>query len=196
MALATRAIEQGAMLGDTKVPELGAFFDGKGPEYEGAKILNMESGSGLAAAVNEMLLRSVNGTLDLTPTIRVFPAVANDWADVRFSRLRSQGAFLVTLEMRRGRICYVLLESEAGVECRLADLWPGELVVVRRIDGESVPHTTESGNIIFQTEAGKAYAVHPEDADPSTLDLVYLAGDGDQGYRLGIGGSLRRQLTP
>ena len=170
----------------TKVPGLGDYGRGS-PDREGRKLPNMESGSSLCAAINELLLCSPGGV------IRVFPAVPEAWLDIQFSRFRAQGAFLVTSEKRSGRTCYVVLESEAGAECRLANPWPNEPVVVRPVNGEHVSHNIQSEHITFQTELGKSYLIYPEDTEPNNLEMIHLTGDDSEKYRLGVGSPFSSQ---
>jgi alpha-L-fucosidase 2 len=180
-----------SVIGDSRHPVFGKgyFSPRRGPDWQGVSLLNMESGSGLAAAINELLLCSPRGT------IRVFPALPKEWSDVRFSRLRAQGAFLVTSEVRAGRICYVLLESEAGSECRLANPWPGESVVVRNGQGRQVRFRVRGQQIRFDTKAGEHYVVCPEAIAPSDLEMVVVTGDAGAIPRFGIGGSFERLIA-
>ncbi len=73
----------------------------------------LEGNFAFAAGLQEMLLQSHH---DL---IRVFPAVPPDWKDVRFERLRAEGAFLVSGEMKTGRVREVRIFSEKGGMVRL-----------------------------------------------------------------------------
>ncbi len=176
-----------SLFGPSKLPGLAPYPVNRGPEWT-TKLPNCESGGNFCAGINELLLRSPSGNLEGKPLIRVFPAIAERWKDVRISRLRAQGAFLVTAERRSGRTRYVLLESEAGADCRLANPWPDEAVVVRDDHGNNVEHAIRQGEIVFETRAGEAYVVHPSGADPDDLEMVNLVGDADDRDRLGIGG--------
>ena len=83
----------------------------------------LNSGPGLVAAINEMLLQSFDGR------IRLFPAVPDDW-DVRFAQLRAGGGFLVSAERHGGKVEYCIIESECGQTCCVANPWPDQDVVV------------------------------------------------------------------
>ena len=79
----------------------------------------LEGNFAFAAGLQEMLLQSHH---DL---IRVFPAVPPDWKDVRFERLRAEGAFLVSGEMKAGRVREVRIFSEKGGMVRLLNPMKG-----------------------------------------------------------------------
>ena len=68
----------------------------------------METPLSAVASINEMLLQSWGDT------IRVFPAIPDDWQDVVFHDLRTEGAFLVSAEMKNGELQWVNITSEAG----------------------------------------------------------------------------------
>ena len=107
-----------SLLGPSMFPGLAPYSGERGDIN--AKLPNCESGGCFCAAINELLLRSPSGNVDARPVIRVFPAIVDKWKHVRISRLRAQGAFEITAERRGGRTAYVIVESEAGVECRIA----------------------------------------------------------------------------
>ena len=155
-----------------------------------AKFPNCESGGCFCAGINELLLRSPSGNMEARPIIRVFPAIVDQWKDVRISRLRAQGAFEVTAERRDGRTVYVIVESEAGVECRIANPWPGEAVVVT-CDGEQVGHEVD-GSLSFPTEPGKSYTICPEGYSLSDLEIVEVVPEEEQRNMIGIGGRMDR----
>ncbi len=86
------------------------FFGGAGPAIESAL-------SGMWS-VGEMLLQS--WTHDPSDyRIRVFPAIPDSWSDVRFEKLRAEGAFLVSACREKGQTQYVEITSEAGMPCRI-----------------------------------------------------------------------------
>lgn len=171
---------------DTRIPGLGDYARGK-PQQEGKWLPNMESGSGLGAAIGELLLHSPGGI------IRVFPAIPTTWPDAAFATLRAQGAFLVTAQRRRGRTEWVRLDSLAGTDCRLVEPWPGERSAVCAADGSLHAHTVVDGVITFATQPGRSYRVCPEGAVPPPLadNPEWLVAD-DEPHRLGIGGSFGR----
>lgn len=73
----------------------------------------LEGNFAFASAIQEMLLQSHTGT------IQVFPAIPSDWQDVSFDKLRARGAFLVSAQMENGKISIVEISSEKGGEAML-----------------------------------------------------------------------------
>ncbi|MCC6442097.1 MAG: glycoside hydrolase N-terminal domain-containing protein [Armatimonadetes bacterium] len=127
----------------------------------------------LAAAVNEMLLQSYDGTL------RVFPATPADWP-AAFA-LRARGGFLVSGEKEKNAPPrYVLIESLLGRGCRLENPWPGREVAVTGKDGKIA---SEEGNpLIFSTRKGEKYLLYP--ADSAELPRTVFTGQPNQGPKI------------
>ncbi len=176
-----------SLLGPSRFRGLAPYMEERpGPEWK-IKLPNSESGGSFCAGINELLLRSLSGNTDGRPLMRVFPSIVPAWSEVRISRLRAQGAFLVTAELRDGRTAYVLIESEAGTECQLVNPWPGEAVVVKSGE-EPVPHVVDGITISFETQRGKSYTVCPAGSTLDDLEMAQLAGSEEDRYRLGIGG--------
>ena len=68
----------------------------------------LEGNFAFASAIQEMLLQSH------TDVVKLFPAIPSYWKDVRFEKLRAQGAFLVSAQMESGMVTEVEIESEKG----------------------------------------------------------------------------------
>ena len=66
----------------------------------------LEGNFAFAAGVQEMLLQSSPGRIE------VFPAVPDDWRDVSFEHLRADGAILVSAVRKDGRLSELHLEAE------------------------------------------------------------------------------------
>ena len=100
------------------------------------------------APLQEMLLTSWDGA------IRLFPL----WPrkdDIAFSNWRAQGAFLVSAEMKGGRIGDVTVRSEKGEDCLVHGDW-----TVTDADGKAVAtDRDEFGRLRFKTQAGKVYSL-------------------------------------
>lgn len=99
-----------------------------------------------------MLLQSSDGK------IRVFPAIPSDWKDCRFVNLRAVGAFLVSSEVKEGKISYIFIESLKGGRCNVINPFDGEVEVVKsgkKISGINIINR----EINFPTEAGKSYFI-------------------------------------
>ncbi len=73
----------------------------------------METPLSAAQCIHDMLIQSWGGI------IRVFPAVADEWQDVVFHHLRTEGAFLVSASRKEGKTEWMHIESIAGEECRV-----------------------------------------------------------------------------
>ena len=176
-----------SLLGASRFPGLAPYMaERKGSGWKN-KLPNCESGGNFCAGINELLLRSPSGNLEGQPLICVFPAIVEAWREVRFSRLRAQGAFLVTAERRDGCTAYVLIESEAGVDCRLVNPWPGQQVMVTQ-GGERVAHEVDGDVLAFATRAGQTYAVCQAGSALDALEIIEISGRGEEDCLLGIGG--------
>ncbi|WP_431426914.1 glycosyl hydrolase family 95 catalytic domain-containing protein [Bacteroides hominis] len=79
----------------------------------------LEGNFAFASGIQEMLLQSHTGT------IRIFPALPEEWKDVSFEGLRAMGAFLVSAQMEGGKITRVRIYSEKGGMLKIAR--PGTL---------------------------------------------------------------------
>ncbi len=74
----------------------------------------LEGNFAFASGIQEMLLQSHTGT------IRIFPALPEEWKDVSFEGLRAMGAFLVSAQMEGGEITRVRIYSEKGGMLKIA----------------------------------------------------------------------------
>jgi hypothetical protein len=86
--------------------------------------MSMEAMSVLATAMNESMLQSHDGT------IRVFPAF-NSAKNGRFT-LHAQGGFVVSSEMREGKVVWIALKSINGQDCKLELPWDKVFVTSNR----------------------------------------------------------------
>lgn len=92
----------------------------------------LEGNFAFAAGIQEMLLQSH------TDTIRVFPAVPEDWNDVKFDHLRARGAFLVSAEKKDGKVVSVKIQSEKE----------NRLLMVSPFTGEVIERSLKAGELI------------------------------------------------
>lgn len=83
----------------------------------------LEGNFAFAAGVQEMLLQSHTGIIE------VFPAVPEAWRDVSFRELRAMGAFLVSAERKGGRVVSLSVRSERGGLLRLRHPATGEVIL-------------------------------------------------------------------
>ena len=73
----------------------------------------LEGNFAAAAGLQEMLLQSYTGTVEL------FPAIPQSWKDVEFHDLRAEGAFLVSARLTAGKVDKIEVLSERGGDLRL-----------------------------------------------------------------------------
>ena len=97
---------------------------GKGYSRFTYRPFTLEGNFAAAAGIQEMLLQSHRGVID------VFPALPGAWRRASFSTLRAEGAFLVSAEWNEGRVTKVLVDSERGGRLRLR--LPGESGLVEK----------------------------------------------------------------
>ena len=102
----------------------------------------LENCSIFASTLNEMVMQSFEGTIQLFPCW-------NRGRDVKFETLRADGAFLVSSEMKNGRILYVDILSEAGERLVMKNPYRSSKI---EIDGREFK--TEDSIISIATSAG------------------------------------------
>lgn len=86
---------------------------GKGYSKFTYRPFTLEGNFASATAIQEMLLQSHNGLIE------VFPAVPSEWKNVYFKNLRAEGGFLITAEQRDGKINCLEIVSDCGEKCTL-----------------------------------------------------------------------------
>ena len=127
--------------------------------FEGQTAPSIEHLGLLTATLHEVLLQSVSPRPGEPEVIRVFPAWPLEW-DASF-RLLARGGFLVSSEIRKGKVGSVEIESRLGEECRLRNPWGGACAV-SEVAG---PDRMLAGELLqFDTTAGKRYRVFPRGA--------------------------------
>ncbi len=82
-------------------------------------------------AIQEMLMQSHEGV------IRLFPAWPQD-QNASFGTLRARGAFLVSSELKDGKVQQVEITSERGRDCTVVNPWPGQKVRLIRGDKSEI----------------------------------------------------------
>ncbi len=68
----------------------------------------LEGNFAFASAIQEMLIQSNTGTVE------IFPAIPESWKDASFRNLRTEGAFTVSAEKQKGKVIIVDIRSEKG----------------------------------------------------------------------------------
>ncbi|MCG2462191.1 glycoside hydrolase family 95 protein [Flavobacteriaceae bacterium F89] len=86
---------------------------GKGYSDFTYRPFTLEGNFAFASGVQEMLIQSHTGTVQL------FPAIPKAWKNVSFDKLRTEGAFLVSAEMKDGKVERVNILTEKGGQLRL-----------------------------------------------------------------------------
>lgn len=108
----------------------------------------IEKMSTVPNTINEMLCMGHKGVL------RVFPVWPKS-QDATFTDIRCWGAFLVSGELKNGRVTHVTLVSEKGRNCRMVNPWPDQKVGLYR-EGRLWKHV-EGERFTFETRPGTTY---------------------------------------
>jgi alpha-L-fucosidase 2 len=93
-----------------------------------------------------MLIQSHTGVLKL------FPAIPEEWKDVRFTTLRAEGAFLVSARMVKGEVTAVDILSEKGGELKIDNPFRNAAFncsVTYKLNGSILAIHTEPGQKIW-----------------------------------------------
>ena len=98
---------------------------GKGYSKFTYRPFTLEGNFAFAAGVQEMLIQSHTGV------IRIFPAIPENWKDVAFKTLRTEGAFLVSAQQKGGKMEEVKIVSEKGGTCKLKNPFGSDLYHIK-----------------------------------------------------------------
>jgi hypothetical protein len=124
--------------------------------FEGPTAASVEHLGLLTTTLQEALVQSVSPRPGEPEVISVFPAWPPEW-DASF-RLLARGGFLVSSEIRKGKVEFVEIESRLGEECHLRHPWGAESLLTE-IDG---PSRRLAGEVLrFPTKAGNRYHLSP-----------------------------------
>lgn len=110
----------------------------------------LEGNFAFAAGVQEMLLQSYAGAVE------IFPAVPDDWKDISFNDLRAEGAFLVSAVRKNGKLAELRVQSERGGKLRLVNPFSDNRFKVsgnRKFDADSrfIELETQAGETVVLT---------------------------------------------
>src|SRR5262245_44690296 len=135
---------------------------------EGPQALDAQRLGRAAEALHLALLQSAPPYPGGDPIIRVFPSWPEGW-NASYTLL-ARGAFLVTSSIERGRIGFVELESQAGVECRLRNPWGESEVNLFRdgkksenLKGSLLRFSTRKGERVVVVVSGDTLEAHRRD---------------------------------
>ncbi len=103
----------------------------------------LEGNFAFASGIQEMLLQSHTGV------INVFPAIPDSWEDASFENLRTVGAFLVSAEMEGGKVMELEVHSEKGGAVAIQDPFGGQKF---EVDKE---YNSEGNILTFQMSPGE-----------------------------------------
>lgn len=113
----------------------------------------------IGAAVNEMLLQSVEGK------IRLLPAIPEAWKDEELAfKLWAEKGFEVSLfKEASGEIQPVSIKSKLGNTCVMVNPWEGEKIVVKSVSTGKIVKVKFKTNEVFsfQTKASESYQIAP-----------------------------------
>ena len=116
--------------------------------------------SGATEAINNMLVQSDQGVVDLFP---VWPA----GKDASFYHLLVPGAFDVSSATHNGTVGYADITSNAGQRLQLKNPWPGHQIAVTDQHGHTVRLAASNGVVAFDTVKGGTYHLVPLAAGPA-----------------------------
>ncbi|WGU96479.1 glycoside hydrolase N-terminal domain-containing protein [Paenibacillus dendritiformis] len=167
----------------------------------------MEASGEVVAAINEMLLQSWSGAIEVFPAIpsgepepeQMAGLYAHEvghkvrhyakWDECSFRNLLAAGAFEVSAALREGRTAWIRLKSKAGQRAVLVHPFGPEVeAAVARMDESGwsrIPHHLEQGRLVFGTEAGGEYAVYPAAIAVDGLSLLLCGEAGAEAVAAG-----------
>jgi len=118
-------------------------LSGTGKSKSTDRPFTLEGNFAFAAGLQEMLIQSHTGI------VHVFPAIPENWKDVEFKKLRTEGAFLVSAKMIKGVVANVEIMAEKGGIMKLKNPFRNESFKC------STSCKAENGVIVIQTRAGQ-----------------------------------------
>lgn len=104
---------------------------GKGYSKFDYRPFTLEGNFAAAAGLQEMLLQSHTGIIE------IFPAIPRAWNEVAFHTLRAQGGFLVSAKREDGEVVSAEVYSEHGGTCRVKSPDTGAIVTLNLQPGET-----------------------------------------------------------
>ena len=126
--------------------------------------VGIENCSAVVTTINEMLLRSRPGVID------VFP-VWNMKHNAIFQDLRAEGAFLVSSRVVGGGVAYIKLTSERGRDCHVVNPWTREGVKTLSILRNGREIKMDAGDrFTLPTSPGDVIIIKPWDMAQRTLE--------------------------
>jgi hypothetical protein len=125
--------------------------------FEGPTAASVEHLGLLTTTLQEALVQSVSPRSGEPEVICVFPAWPTEWDAC--TRLLARGGFLVSSEIKEGKIAFIEIESPLGEECRLRNPW-GSRCLVRKASRSF--QEFEGEIVVFPTVRGNKYSLRPQ----------------------------------
>lgn len=97
----------------------------------------------IPATINEMLMQSHQGV------IRLFPCW-NKASDASFENLRADGAFLVSAELKGGKVTSLKIKNLMGRKCTVK--CDGIKAVINKADNKEIPYERNGNTVSFETQ--------------------------------------------
>jgi hypothetical protein len=144
---------------DSSVPDADKIIHGKKPErpqdvFEFRlwpfRHMGMEAMSVLACAMNESLLQSHDGILNIAPS-------CSSKAQCRFT-LHACGGFIVSAEIETGKPCWISIKSVLGQRCRVKNPWQNAFLFSSK--GRMLL-ASDSNEFEFDTRKDQVYTIVP-----------------------------------
>lgn len=172
----------------------------------------MEASGEIVAAVNEMLLQSYLGVIEVFPavpqggyeperTVGLYDHHAGEqtrtymrWNDCEFRGLLAVGGFEVSARMQDGRTVWVSIRSQAGGKAVLHNPFTGEeriaVLCVAASTRTEVEYVLRDGQLHFDTVSGSEYILYSQ-ADAILPDWVLRDSEGEEPNAIEGGGHPR-----
>lgn len=113
--------------------------------------LQVDGSLGLTAAINEMLIQSHEGFIEL------LPALPQQWSSGRFRGVCARGAFELDFRWDLGKLTTVEILSKQGQTCRIR---VGATATVHHAGNIIPPVEQDNGIREFPTQAGETYKIY------------------------------------
>lgn len=113
--------------------------------------LQVDGSLGLTAAINEMLIQSHEGFIEL------LPALPQQWSSGRFRGVCARGAFELDFQWDLGKLTTVEILSKQGQTCRIR---VGATATVHHAGNIIPPVEQDNGIREFTTQAGETYTIY------------------------------------
>lgn len=122
---------------------------GKGYSNATYRPFTLEGNFAFASGLQEMLLQSHNGYIE------IMPAIPNDWQDVSFYSLRAEGAYNIDAERKKGVLkkVHIISDADGELNMKLEGEWDwtieGEVTNIKFDAGFFSAKTVKGSKIIF-----------------------------------------------